>query len=185
MPSAAIMTSSNPLPSTPDAAAPTPAPPCVVRPHRDATILWVLGTRVRFLVNGCDTGGRFSMQEMYTPAFDPGPPLHSHSDADEMFYILDGALKMTVEGAPCVAHAGDTLLIPRDTLHTFANPFLTPARFLVQLSPAGFEQFFESIGVPPVSATDVLTVPQAAPPAQQQLRELAIKHHMRVPGLTE
>ena len=171
--------------SSSSGSAPSPPPPCFHRGYRDARVLWALGTRVRFLVDSADTGGRFSVQEHYVPACHPGPPPHSHTDAEEMFHILDGALKVTVAQTPCVARPGDTLIVPANTLHTFANPFLTPCRFLVQLSPAGFEQFFAAIGVPPTSTTNELTPPPATPPAPQQLRELAIKYQMRVPGLTD
>jgi mannose-6-phosphate isomerase-like protein (cupin superfamily) len=180
------MTSSNPQPATPDPAAPPAlSPPAFLGVYRQAKVVWVLGTRVRLLVNGADTGGRFSLQEMYTPEFVPGPPLHSHADADELFHILDGALKMTVGDQPCVARAGDSVIVPRGVMHAFGNPFLTPCRFLVQLTPAGFEQFFSDLGVPPASMTDLLTPPDAPAPTPQRLRELAILHHMHMPGVTD
>jgi quercetin dioxygenase-like cupin family protein len=183
MPVTAIMMSPSP-PSSPSAV-PSLAGSHVFRAYRAGRVLWVLGTRVRFLIDGADTGGRFSMQEMYTPAVDPGPPPHSHADADEMFHVLDGALKVMVAGEFAVARAGDTLLVPRNTLHTFSNPYLTPCRFLVQLSPAGFEGFFADVGIAPASADDLFTPPTVAPPQPEQLRALAIKHRMHVPGLTD
>lgn len=160
------------------------APP-FVRTHGDAHVLWVLGTRQRFLVDGAATGGRFSLVETYAPACHPGPPPHIHDDAEETFHVLGGALKVLVGDKTIIARAGDTLIVPRGVLHTFSNPFLTACSALVHLSPAGFEQFFAEIGVPPVSPTDLLTPPPAAPPSREQLRALAIKHHMRMPGLTD
>lgn len=37
------------------------------------------------------------------------------------------------------ATAGTFVLIPRGTVHTFANPLATPSKFLLIASPAGFE----------------------------------------------
>jgi mannose-6-phosphate isomerase-like protein (cupin superfamily) len=145
----------------------------------------VLGTRVRFLIDGEDTGGRFSMQEHYVPAFHAGPPPHSHMDADETFHVLEGALKVLVAGQIMVARTGDTFVVPRGVLHAFSNPYLTACRFLTQMAPAGFERFFSDAGVPPTSPADLLTPPKCEPPAPGHLRALAIKHHMRVPGLTD
>jgi mannose-6-phosphate isomerase-like protein (cupin superfamily) len=172
----------------PSASATMPSPTTAAylfRPQRDARVLWVLGTRLRLLVNGSDTGGRYSIQENYVPAFTPGPPLHAHDDAEELFHIIDGALKFQVGEASVVARPGDSVIVPRGTLHTFSNPFLTACRSLVQLTPAGFERFFEEVGVAPVSATDLLTPPTIPPPSPQQLRAAAIKYRMRVPGLTD
>jgi quercetin dioxygenase-like cupin family protein len=168
--------------ASPTAAAPSPA---VIRTHREARVLWVLGTRQRFLVDGADTGGRFALIETYAPACHAGPPPHMHEDAEETFHILDGAVKVMVAGQTTIARAGDTLIVPRGVLHTFSNPFLTACRFLVQLSPAGFERFFTEIGVPPVSPIDLMTPPQVSPPSPEQLRAAAIKFHLRVPGLTD
>ncbi len=171
--------------STSQSSVPAAVLPCFLRTHREARVLWVLGSRVRFLVDSADTGGSWSMTEHYCPALFAGPPPHLHQDFDESFYILDGAVKVLVSGQSAIARAGDTLIVPRNTMHTFSNPFLTPCRFLTKFTPGGFEKFFEAIGVPPVSATDLLTPPSAPPPSTERLRALALSHHMRMPGLTE
>jgi mannose-6-phosphate isomerase-like protein (cupin superfamily) len=177
------MTSSSEPSSAPSAAASTH----LFRTYRETPVVWVFGVRMRILVDSAETAGRFSLVEVYTPPFDPGPPLHAHHDCEELFHILEGGLRLTLAGqsGPITARPGDTLIVPRGMLHTVSNPFLTPCRHLVQLTPGGFERFFAEIGVPPVSGTDLLRPPATPPPSKDQLRALAIKHHMSVPGVTD
>jgi mannose-6-phosphate isomerase-like protein (cupin superfamily) len=163
------MTSSSEPSSAPSAAASTH----LFRTYRETPVVWVFGVRMRILVDSAETAGRFS--------------LHAHHDCEELFHILEGGLRLTLAGqsGPITARPGDTLIVPRGMLHTVSNPFLTPCRHLVQLTPGGFERFFAEIGVPPVSGTDLLRPPATPPPSKDQLRALAIKHHMSVPGVTD
>jgi quercetin dioxygenase-like cupin family protein len=154
------------------------------QPYREAPLLWVLGQRVRILVVGDQTAGRFSLVEIYSPPFSEGPGPHAHDDADELFHILEGGLKITVGEQATIAHAGDTLIVPRGTLHSFGNPFVTPCRFLTQYSPAGFEQFFADAGIPVERSANPLKPPPCVPPTAEQMRMLAQRHRMRMAGVT-
>lgn len=40
------------------------------------------------------------------------------------------------------ATTGAFVLVPRDTVHTFSKAGTTPAKILIIISPAGFENFF-------------------------------------------
>lgn len=171
-----------------DAAIAKPVLPegALFRAAREARAMWALGARVRLLVDSGDTGGTYSLIEVYLPPETDGPPLHTHTDADELFFMLEGGLKITIaeQGAGeqiVVLRAGDTFIAPRKTLHTFANPYLSPCRFLTQYTPGGFERFFVDVGV---EAKDMFRAPQVPIPTPQQMRSLAVKHHMGVPGLT-
>jgi mannose-6-phosphate isomerase-like protein (cupin superfamily) len=166
----------------------------LVRSYRSAAVLWVFGQRVRILADSRDTAGRYALVEVYAPACYDGPPMHVHDDCDELFHILEGGLKITIAGQLIVAHAGDTIIAPRGTPHTFANPFLTPSRFLVQWTPGGFEGFLRDFGAPPANPLDLFTPPPHSPmtpTTAERLGMLAVKYHMRVlagpgePGLTE
>src|SRR5688572_13514080 len=81
------------------------------QPYREARMLWVLGQRVRILVAGEQTASRYSVVEVYAPPFSEGPGPHAHQDADELFHILEGGLKITVADQTTTAHAGDTLIV--------------------------------------------------------------------------
>ena len=72
----------------------------------------------------------------------PGPPPHRHLDADEACYVLAGRLLIEVHGERRTLVTGDFLLVPKGEWHGLENPGPERARFLVVLSPAGFEGYW-------------------------------------------
>jgi quercetin dioxygenase-like cupin family protein len=81
--------------------------------------------------------------------FEPGghaPPKHWHPDQDEHFEVLEGTLTATVGGRELVLRAGETLDIPRGTVHAMWNAGTERARVRWQVRPAGrTEQWFASV----------------------------------------
>jgi mannose-6-phosphate isomerase-like protein (cupin superfamily) len=153
--------------------------------RKEAPLVWVLGVRTRILIDSAATGGRYAMTEQYAPPFTDGPPPHSHDDFEELLHVLDGGLKVFVEGTWSIVHAGDTVMVPRGVLHTIANPFLSPSRFLTQFAPGGFEQFFLDIGAPVEPGVEPIRPPKIAPPDREKLAALVRKYRMRMPGVTK
>ncbi|PKB71721.1 MAG: hypothetical protein BZY87_04045 [SAR202 cluster bacterium Io17-Chloro-G6] len=74
-----------------------------------------------------------------------GPPPHIHPEMEEGFYVVEGAFDLQVAEETVRAPARSFILIPRGTVHTFANPLPTPSKFLLITSPAGFEHYFEDL----------------------------------------
>jgi hypothetical protein len=74
-----------------------------------------------------------------------GPPAHVHPDFDEIFMVEEGSLTFRVGDERRNAGAGDTVVVPGDVAHTFANPAAEPARFKIIFAPGGFESYFEEI----------------------------------------
>jgi quercetin dioxygenase-like cupin family protein len=74
-----------------------------------------------------------------------GPPLHVHANDDEFICVMEGRLRVKVEGAVQGAPAGSFVFIPKGLPHTWQNPGPEKARFLFGFTPAsvGMEQFFE------------------------------------------
>ncbi len=168
------------------------AAPSFTRTYRDAPMMWVLDTRVRILADSAATSGRYSMVEVYAPPSIDGPPPHIHDDADELFHVLEGGMKVLIENDWRIARAGDTIIVPRGLLHTFSNPFLSSCRFLAHYSPAGFERFFVDAGIPVERSADSkahhldpIRPPVVEPPSLAHLKAMSIKHHMRIPGVTD
>lgn len=71
-------------------------------------------------VRSAREGGAFENELELAPGV-KGPPTHRHLE-DEEVEILEGELVMVVDGTPHHLRAGDTLLIPAGTPHTFAVP---------------------------------------------------------------
>jgi mannose-6-phosphate isomerase-like protein (cupin superfamily) len=139
--------------------------------------LWVLGDLYEFKATGEDTGGKFALWETTTPPGNPGPPPHIHHNEDEVFYILEGELELTVEGSASVVGVGTLVNIPKGALHTFRNAGTTPARFLGMVAPGGFEGFFEEVGEPAEDASS----PPAGPPDVEKVMATAPKYGLEIP----
>jgi mannose-6-phosphate isomerase-like protein (cupin superfamily) len=95
-------------------------------------------------VSGEDTGGRYTLIDMYIPP-GGGPPPHRH-DFEEMFSILEGELEVTFRGTSLLAQAGETINVPANAPHQFRNTSGKPARLLCLCAPSGQEEFFTAVG---------------------------------------
>lgn len=74
------------------------------------------------------------------------PPKHFHPSQDERFEVLSGSLRASVDGRERTLAAGETIEIPRGTVHQMWNPSPEPARVLWRTSPGGrTERWYRSI----------------------------------------
>jgi quercetin dioxygenase-like cupin family protein len=99
------------------------------------------GNRARILARADQTGGAFTVLE-YDEAVGFVTLWHSHLDADEMLYVLDGTLTVFMGGQRQELGAGSYVFIPKGVAHAQGNRTREHLRLLVQYSPSGFEGFF-------------------------------------------
>lgn len=135
---------------------------------------------VRFMIDGGETGGGFSLVEHPMSARALAAPLHRHTREDEYTYVLEGSVGALLGEEHLVGQRGDLIFKPRDQWHTFWNAGDQPARILEIIAPAGFERFFEEL-------VDLGGVTQAEP---QALAELSARYALEmdpdsIPGLIE
>lgn len=105
-----------------------------------------LGTiGVRFMIDGSDASGRFSLVEHPMSARALAAPLHRHTREDEYSYVIEGRVGALLGDEVVIGGPGDLIFKPRNQWHTFWNAGDEPARLLEIISPAGFEQFFEEL----------------------------------------
>ena len=100
---------------------------------------------VRFMIDGLESGGGFSLVEHPMSPRALGAPLHRHSREDEYSYVVDGQVGALLGDEVVVGAPGDLIVKPRGQWHTFWNAGDTPARLLEIISPAGFEQYFDEL----------------------------------------
>src|SRR5678810_914808 len=105
-----------------------------------AGLLGAMG--VRFMINGEDSGGGFSLVEHPIPPHALGAPLHRHSREDEYSYVLEGRVGALLGDEVVYGEVGDLIFKPRNQWHSFWNAGDEPARILEIISPAGFERYF-------------------------------------------
>ena len=100
---------------------------------------------VRFMIDGSESGGGFSLVEHPMSARALAAPLHRHTREDEYSYVLEGRVGALLGDDVVVGGPGDLIFKPRNQWHTFWNAGDEPARLLEIISPAGFEQFFAEL----------------------------------------
>jgi len=103
-----------------------------------------IGTMVyRIKLRAEETGGLFSLMDftLYPGAIGPGPHYHEHQS--KTFFILAGKMTFFLDEEKHVLTPGQTVFVPKKTVHDFSNPCDNPCRFLLQLSPGGLENFYE------------------------------------------
>src|SRR5215207_7324724 len=119
--------------------------PARVLGPRDGRAGFLGSIGVRFLIEGSESGGGFSLVEHPMPARALGAPLHRHTREDEYSYVIEGKVGALLGEKVVEAGRGDLIFKPRNQWHTFWNAGEEPARILEIISPAGFEQYFAEI----------------------------------------
>ena len=113
------------------------------------------GVRTEIHLASRDTSGAFCLLVDQPP---PGwsLPAHRHANEAETIHFLEGDFEMEIDGRRSRLSAGDTIHIPRGTIHSGSNVGPQPGRRLILFSPAGLERFFLEAGSPtPDSETDI------------------------------
>jgi mannose-6-phosphate isomerase-like protein (cupin superfamily) len=100
---------------------------------------------VRFMIDGEDAGGDFSLVEHPLSARALAAPLHRHTREDEYSFVLAGRMGGLLGEDVVEAGPGDLVFKPRNEWHTFWNAGDEPCRILEIIAPAGFEHFFEEL----------------------------------------
>ncbi|OKL62215.1 hypothetical protein UA08_02882 [Talaromyces atroroseus] len=113
-----------------------------------------LGTMtLRVMEDGSNTDMRLSSVELIVPPNTRGPPPHWHEMHDETFLITKGTIRFHIPPAgpdgkrkPAEiidAQAGDYVVVPTRSPHTFSNPTDAEARFFNTFTPAFYINYFK------------------------------------------
>lgn len=128
----------------------------------EGTALWSVGALVQIKIDADASNGAFTLVE-HTADSGFETPYHVHRGEDELFYLLEGEIDCYYgdEGEHTVrAGPDDTVFLPRNVPHGFRVVSDEPCQMLIQLTPGGFEGFFEAAGTP---AERMETPPPAEP----------------------
>jgi len=116
-----------------------------------------VGDVYRNLALGQQTGGVYTLHEIRVSP-NNGPPPHIHSREDESFFVLEGEVDFQVGDEKITARPGTFIQGPRGIAHSFKNNTQRPARLLVFVTPAGFENFVHEFARP-VASFDSAAIP--------------------------
>jgi quercetin dioxygenase-like cupin family protein len=136
--------------------------------------LWFLGN-LATIKAGSETTESWALVEMTAPA-GYETPRHVHEEEDEVFYVLDGELRITIGDESHTAAAGAFVLSPKGVPHVLR--VVRESRWLHLASKGLFVDLIRDIGKPAQS----LTLPPAAQPDFELLRKRAAEHGITILG---
>src|SRR4051812_34543727 len=108
--------------------------------------IWFGGSLMTVHADSAATNGSSALIEMVgAPGLEPS--FHTHRYEDELFFLLEGSLRVFRGNDVITMQPGESAFLPRGVPHTFQ--ILSPtARWLVTITPGGFEEFFRGVGHP-------------------------------------
>jgi quercetin dioxygenase-like cupin family protein len=101
----------------------------------------IAGSPISHKVKSKDTNGVFSVMEFVTPP-GKGVALHVHEREDELVYLLEGEIEVTLGDQKMKAVPGVMALLPRGIPHGFTNIGNKPSRLLDTILPGQFDNYF-------------------------------------------
>jgi mannose-6-phosphate isomerase-like protein (cupin superfamily) len=105
--------------------------------------LTALGSTYTTKADGALTRGGYWLTE--EEFFGDSTPLHTHTTAEEAFYVLSGEVAVWLGDTETVARPGAFILVPRGTPHALRRVSDEAVRMLTLASPAGMEAFFAEV----------------------------------------
>ena len=106
----------------------------------DAEIVGGSPAKVRLLVDSSATGGALSTVRVTLEKDADGARPHRHDRSAEMFYVLDGAVRVLSGDQVVKAEQGDVIVVPPHMPHAFSTQRGTNADLLIVIAP-GVERF--------------------------------------------
>jgi quercetin dioxygenase-like cupin family protein len=101
----------------------------------------IAGSQVFHKVKSKDTDNVFSVVEIVTPQ-GKGVTHHVHEREDELVYLLEGEIEVTLGNQKMKAVPGVMALLPRGIPHSFTSVGNKPSRLLDTILPGQFDNYF-------------------------------------------
>lgn len=141
--------------------------PIVVPPGSDQQ-LNIAGAKTLHKIKSSATNGVFSVLEFITPP-GKGVALHVHEREDELVYLLEGEIEVTLGDQKMKAVPGVMALLPRGIPHGFTNIGNKPSRMLDTILPGQFDNYF----------VELAALYKAGEPSEQQNEALSGKYRIK------
>src|SRR6516225_6052501 len=140
----------------------------IVVPPDSGEELNIAGSLNFHKIKSKDTNGVFSVMEFVTPP-GKGVALHVHEREDELVYLLDGEIEVTLGDQKMKAVPGVMALLPRGIPHGFTNIGSKPSRLLDTILPGLFDNSF----------VELAALYAAGEPSEEQSDALSKKYRIR------
>lgn len=119
-------------------------------------------------VKSADTNGVFSVIQIISEPGE-GAALHVHDNEDELVYLLQGEIEVTLGDQTMLAVPGVTALLPRGIAHGFTNVGDTPSIVIDTILPGSFDNYF----------LEMAALYKKCEPSQEQIGRLSGKYGIR------
>lgn len=126
--------------------------------------LWFMNTRVKIVVPASTGDDRISVLKHWAP-FQDSPPLHIHDSEDEVFHVLSGRIRFSVDGKPVILNAGDILMAPKGIPHSYIVESQEGAQWVTVTTGGDFEAMVRETSRPATAAG----LPEAAHPTPEMI----------------
>ena len=141
--------------------------PVVVLPNSGEQ-LNIAGSQTFHKVKSSATNSTFSVMEFVTPP-GKGVALHVHEREDELVYLLEGEIEVTLGNQKMKAVPGVMALLPRGIPHGFTNIGNKPSRLLDTILPGQFDNYF----------VELAALYGAGDPSEEQIDALSRKYRIK------
>ena len=98
-------------------------------------------TEIIHRIKSADTNGAFSMVEFVAEP-GRGAGVHTHGAEDELVYLLEGEIEVTLGDQKMTVPAGTTALLPKGIPHGYTTVGVKTSRLLAILLPGALDEFF-------------------------------------------
>lgn len=117
-------------------------------------------TRSLIKVGSAATGGRLSAVEMHLQGGWSGPPPHVHGTVDHLWWVLAGAVRLTVGSEAHACGPGSCVYVPAHVVHGFSTADSDGATLLQVDSPRALDGYFRDLAAafPPDRPVDPAAV---------------------------
>ena len=105
------------------------------------------GSLFTFLETGEETNDQYALFDVVVPP-GVGPKAHYHENQFDMVKVLEGELTFQEGTQTKVLGPGETMVFTKQHLHTFRNNGKEPARMMMLMPPAGFEDIIRESSEP-------------------------------------
>lgn len=128
----------------------------------------IAGSKTLHKIKSSATDGVFSVMEFVTPP-GKGAALHVHEREDELVYLLEGEIEVTLGNQKMKAVPGVMALLPRGIPHGFTNIGNKPSRMLDTILPGQFDNYF----------VELAALYAAGEPSEEQNDALSRKYRIK------
>ncbi len=120
---------------------PTTTQQPIISPPGGGDELSIAGSQVFHRAKSSEANGVFSVVELVSQP-GTGVSTHVHDHEDELVYVLDGDIEVTLGDETMKATKGVMALLPRGIPHGYTNIGNTPSRVLDVILPGKFDNYF-------------------------------------------